>query len=255
MTSCEPSRYSITAYWGPRREDPQALTTRLLATLKALEKVDPAFGNWYFLGLEKGTFMAPLSRDEIVALVAAGVDTADDGEPTPQSGYWFGALTNLMRVPRSVDVSVRAGNTDKNGDYFINTASITTEPLDEENATFITADVMKGALLALVSAWDVTWCGAKPWNIFDLDPPPRPGAPREHFYLAWMTYLSPRFAPLVTPPRSALVERTDNGGLLMMATEERFTIANPRHVAVAREIATAIAPVNALPWPPDATPE
>jgi len=242
------------AYWGPRREEPEALTTRLLATLKALEKVDPAFGNWYFLGRRKGTFMAPLSRGEIVALVAAGVSTSDDGEPEPQLGYRFGAGAGLMRVPRDVNVTIHAGST-SHGDFFINTASITTEPLNEENATFITGPKMKAALLALVSAWDVTWCGAIPDNIFDLDPPPGPGAPREHFYLAWMTYLSPRFAPLVTPPNSALVERTSKGGLLMIATDERFSIANPRHVAVAREIATAIAPVNALPWPPDATPE
>jgi len=72
--------------------------------------------------------------------------------------------------------------------------------------------------------------------------------------MAWMSYLSARFAPLVVPPRSAIVEHPQGGGLLMIATEERFDVANPAHLGVAREIEAALAPVNALPWPPDAAP-
>jgi len=72
--------------------------------------------------------------------------------------------------------------------------------------------------------------------------------------MAWMTYLSPRFAPMVTPLRSAIVDRTPRGGIVMTATEERFDFTNPAHLAAAREIEAALAPVNALPWPPDAQP-
>jgi hypothetical protein len=69
--------------------------------------------------------------------------------------------------------------------------------------------------------------------------------------LEWVTYLAPRFAPLVTPPASAIVEYLPDGGLLMIATEERFSIDNPAHIAVARDIEAALAPVKALPWPID----
>jgi hypothetical protein len=37
----------------------------------------------------------------------------------------------------------------------------------------------------------------------------------------------------------------------MVATEETFLADNPGHVAIAREIDAALAPFNALPWPPD----
>ena len=70
--------------------------------------------------------------------------------------------------------------------------------------------------------------------------------------LAWMTYLEPPLAKLVTPPRSAIVERTDKGGLLMIAIIERFNVANPEHITVAREIEVALAAVEAFLWPPDA---
>ncbi len=39
----------------------------------------------------------------------------------------------------------------------------------------------------------------------------------------------------------------------MIATEETFRVDNPRQVAVAREIDAALAPLNALSWPPNVT--
>jgi hypothetical protein len=41
----------------------------------------------------------------------------------------------------------------------------------------------------------------------------------------------------------------------MIATKDRFDVGNELHLAAARRIEAALAPVNALPWPPDATPE
>ena len=69
-----------------------------------------------------------------------------------------------------------------------------------------------------------------------------------------MSYVAPRFAPLITPPPSAIVERTAQGGLLMAATAETFRVDNPAHLAAARDILNALAPFEALPWPPDAQP-
>jgi hypothetical protein len=61
---------------------------------------------------------------------------------------------------------------------------------------------------------------------------------------------SPRFASLITPPPPAIAERTAQGGRLMSATEETFGCTI--HLAVARDILKALAPFEALPWPPDA---
>jgi len=72
---------------------------------------------------------------------------------------------------------------------------------------------------------------------------------RPHFGLAWMTYISARFAPMITPPRTAITEHVPGGGLLMIATEERCSAENPAHMAVARDIEAGLAPVNAQPWP------
>jgi hypothetical protein len=59
---------------------------------------------------------------------------------------------------------------------------------------------------------------------------------------------------MVSPPPSAITEYTLEGGIVMAATENRFEVSNPDHVAAACDIGDALAPVAALPWPPDAEP-
>ncbi len=245
--------YEITGYWGPRRETPQTCAARLSRMFDALSAIDSVFGNWLCSSQMKLVPHATLSLDGLAALIEKGVDRAEvSRRPTPQYGYRFGAVNSAKKNPRLVDVSVHAGQ-EVSANFFINTASIRTAPLDDQNASFINLQVFKPALLALASAWDVTWCAAYPWSLLDLRTKPNP--PRPWFSLAWMTYISPRFAPMITPPRSAISEWLPNGALLMIATEERFETENPAHLAVARDIEAALAPVNALPWPPDEAPE
>jgi hypothetical protein len=245
-------RYSITAYWGPRQENPEACAERLLHMLAPLSLIDPVFSDWFFLGLRKGTHLAALGQGDIAKLIAEGVYRGDSGEPFPQGGYRFGAANGLKRVPRGVSVRVHAGNLYP-ANYFNNVVSVSTERLNEENATFINLRVFKSALLAVAAAWDATWCGAYPDDLLALRTKPDP--PRPLFGLSWITFNSARFAPMITPPRSAIVENAPGGGLLMIATEERFSTQNPQHLAVARDIEAALAPVNALPWPPDGEPQ
>jgi hypothetical protein len=246
------SRYSIVAYWGPRAQSPETCVTPFLSMLDGLSAIDPVFGKWTFLGPSKGTPLAPLGRDALIELIADGISREDDGTPYLEGGYMFGASNGLKRTGRGIKVRVNAGST-LSANYLINSAHLMTEPLDDRNASFINANVFKAALLTLASAWNATWCGASPSGISAFEAQPLP--PRPRFGLEWMTYISPRFAPMVTPPHSAVVEKVPGGGLLMMATEERFEATNPAHLAIARDIEAALAPINALPWPPDAAPD
>jgi hypothetical protein len=62
-----------------------------------------------------------------------------------------------------------------------------------------------------------------------------------------MSYIKPDWAPLITPPSTATVERRPNGGLYMAATEETFRTQNLEHLAVAQDIVAALAPLEAMP--------
>jgi len=222
--------------------------------LDALMPIDPVFSGWRFYGATRIWPMPSTADDHLAKLIDEHVARADDGDPTPINGYGFSVATST-RSDDALIVKVQAGCY---ADapwlvHFANTASLETKPLNAVNARFITTPIFTSALLAMANAWDATWCAAYPWAVIPLWSKPGPGQP--HFRMAWITYLSPRFAPLVTPPRSAIVDYTAEGGLVMTATADRFDVTNPAHLAAAREIEAAMAPVNALPWPPDATPE
>ncbi len=109
--------------------------------------------------------------------------------------------------------------------------------------------ISKASVLALAESFDASWCSACPGALreFWRAVPP-------YYRLGWISYVGSQFAHLITPPSSAIVEHRPNGGLLMAATDETFSVSNPAHLAVARDILAAIAPLNALPWPPDAQP-
>jgi len=256
--------HSMWAKWGPRGEDVAALARRFLKTLDLLREIDPVFKDWWFV---RGPFncvpMNEMDYRHLATLIAEHVSRDDDGTPEPEYGFYGSALNNDdQRSPRAAALSVHAGNIHPApSPAFWNTAQLRTDELIPEDTTVFTPDLFRRALLALVSGWEPTLCSLLSRELLRVDAPPPPifypgtlilPPPRKpKIGLAWMTYLEPPLASLVTPPRSAIVERTDEGGLLMIATMDRFSIANPKHMAVAREIEATLAAADAFLWPPD----
>jgi hypothetical protein len=104
----------------------------------------------------------------------------------------------------------------------------------------VTYAVFKLAMLAMSDIYNVDWCSAYPDNIMDL-------WQRDQTYrMPWMCYIKPAWVLLITPPKTAIVEYQPNDALFMSAAAETLIIANPAHLAVARDIEAAIAPLNAL---------
>src|SRR6185437_5450683 len=223
--------YDIMAYWGPRADTPEALAPRFLRTLDALSAVDPAFSHWQ-IGRRRGIDLAPLSLAQVVKYIADG-----GGEGVPSSGYSFLALAKVEPPSRRLALRFHAGCTSR-AELLTNSISIRTSPLCEENASLITLAVLKPALLVLASLWQPTWCEIGPWGLNDYMFEPDP--PRPWFGPAWVTYLSPRFAPLVTQPPSVIAEPLPDGALLMIATEDQFHTDNPDHLAAALDIQSAL---------------
>lgn len=243
-----PVRFSVNSYWGPRREDPPDIARRCRRMLDELAAISPVFTCSEFGNDRRFIPTDQLAGDRLVQLIESQVDRADDGTPTPVSGYGMPARVGREGDPRSLIATVSAGKRYP-ASFYINTVLMETKPLDPENTGFFTPHLLKQVMLALIAAWQPTWSAVYPTDLIKFWPEPGRGP---KFRLAWMTYLSARFAAIVTPPSSLPSDRTPDGGLLMIATKDRFDTANPAHVAAAREIEDAIAPVNALPWPPDA---
>jgi hypothetical protein len=240
--------YYIHADWGPRAETPEVIAPRFLACVDRLKLIYPAYDDWITGDVSGKSKKLDMLRKDFAAAVAARVARADDGEPTPIYGYWPSAFNSMKRTPRSLRIGVQAGSWVRS-EFFSNFAEISTAYNMTPDPGIVAYPAFKAALLALVESFDATYCSAYPMQIMDFWDPSR------NLRIAWMSYVSPRFAPLIAPPPSAIVERTTQGGLLMAATAETFSVDNPTHLAVARDILKSLAPFEALPWPPDAQPE
>lgn len=223
--------FNLSAFWGPRRETPAALAQRWLTTVRQLRALDPALADWY-RGVDGRGVPAPLEAGTVEAAIAA--DAAD-------TGYRFNVKSDIAgRGPRVFDFNMNAG------DSWFNCVTFGTEFFSEPDPALLRYDLFKPALLAIAEAFAVQRAYAYPRALSELWPPP--GAP-SGFPIAWISYVGWRAAPLVTPPPTALVERRPDGGLLMAATVETFDVANPAHMAGARDIERAVAPLNGTqPW-------
>ena len=241
--------FKIAAYWGPRADPREALAFRFLELLNQLKLVDPLFANWYRFTSETEVEPFDMNPVSLTKTTAQAISYDDDGDPEWYHGYRYGAWNRDTFGPthRGFKLGFHANNLLPKP-YFSNHVVLETNYGIAPADNVVTFRLFRVALLAIVEAWEPTWCIAYPVTIYDF----WPRSADIHLQLAWMSYVPPRFASLIAPPPSGVAERTAQGGLLMSATDETFRVDNPAHLAAARDILNALAPFEALPWPPDA---
>ena len=223
--------FNLSALWGPRRETPAALAQRWLATVRQLRALDPALADWY-RGVDGRGVPVLLEPAAIEAAIAAGAN---------DTGFRLTAKSDVAgRGPRVFEFIMSGGDID------YNVVTFGTELLSDPDPSLLRYDLFKPALLAIAEAFAVQRAYAYPRALSKLWPP---SGTDSGFPIAWISYVSPHAAPLITPPPKVLVEHRPDGGLLMAATAETFDVGNPAHMEAARDIERAVAPLNGTqPW-------
>jgi hypothetical protein len=229
--------YYIRARWGARVESPSAIATRFVHSIDLFREIDPLFATWITGVYEPVDFETV--RDHFDEFVSANVAKNDYGGPLPLYGYGSFACTSNDSNPLGYGINAIAG-ANLPGDGSQNYAELHSDYTEIPDPQAITYRIFRPALLALVEAWEPVDCYALPHELLKLIDSDG------HFRAVWMQYLSPPLARLVTPPATSVNDYLPNGGLLMSATNETFRIDNPSHMAVARDIAAATAPLNKL---------
>jgi Immunity protein 52 len=257
------NHFGIRAVWGARPETAEGLSVRVINMLDRLRDADPIYDNWMWVNkkiqkidydtkeeaLENLQELAFATiKDNLPAEIETKIARSDNGEPELVSGYQFYVYNSQATPSRSISIYVDAGRRYCSG-VVLNNVWMTTNFYADADPTIVAFPAFKDAVLAIAEVFDAPWGLAYSSDIGKLWP-----EADAHYRLGWISYVGPRFAHLITPPASAIVERQPNGGLLMAATDETFSVSNPAHLAAARDILAAVAPLNALPWPPDAKP-
>jgi Immunity protein 52 len=226
-------KHSISSALPAHPEDPGALGTKFLDTLDTLTRIDPTvFADWQIVTLREPP-MLPLgaARPRIAEVIGRTIYRDD-----PSIGYSLVALTKTASASRRLSLSIRTGGKVK-GLAWLKTGDWKALP----DPSIVTYPIFKAALLTINGIWPPAWASAHAFRM-DYDKVPLiPGArlfPSSVFHIPWMGYLSaPLTTHLVLPPPEIITERTPDGGLLMIATEERLDPTNPEHLRRARIIA------------------
>jgi hypothetical protein len=249
MTRDYPELY---AYWGSRREDAAACAQRLRRMLIELPTIHPVFASvWHQSGTEAEIPLfnsEPPELAEVRKVVEAGVSIADGvDEPRPEWGYnvfaWCG-----VRGGCSVSLTMSAGCGTVSGlRRYMNTVHLTPFVKEASDAVLQSFECTRAMLRIIAAAWEPDYASVyfgDYWDHLKTSPGHWP-----EVRSGWMTYLSADYARRIVAPAAARVELAP-GGMVLLATKERFSMDNPAHVAAADAIQAALAPLSVRQWPP-----
>jgi hypothetical protein len=233
MTDCS---YGIEASWHVEPTSPATLGKKFLNILDTISKVVPRNEQWQ-LG-------KPPYREEFVTLGEARAKTADwvnenvaveDGVADPEVGYMLMALMLAEPSSRMMSLVGRIGG--RLGDTIRFRVGDVIGASDPETVTY---PLFRTTLLAMISSLPPVWATAS----FSLrtaeslsSMPEAPQRPKANYSGPWLSFLCAPLAEDLIPPVGVPCERTPDGGLLMIAAEERLDPFNPDHMRRSRAIA------------------
>ena len=233
--------YSIRSELPAHPEQPASLGVKFLTTLDALSDIDPIFSNWRIMDYPAvDSFPLAAARPRIAAVIEKNAKRDDWRHPHAEWGYTLGAYTETTDKARTMDLTINAGGEKQKGDTHLELGDLYKSPSDPAVVTY---PLFKAALLAINASWPPPWaCAYAFWDYY-YDEPLSPGAPLfpySTFHIPWIAYLSAPLAKGLELPAEILTERTVDGGVLMIAAEERLDPSNGEHLRRARVLAETL---------------
>jgi hypothetical protein len=238
-----PETYYAGAYWGPRKESPEACAQRAANFLNLLAPADPFLAHWYKPAKsQKDARKHPLMPPDLTTLTELfrrGVNREKGGPVFADLGFtfWFdnGGPTGDCAALRI-----------KCGDYCgaSPNSCVLKLPWRGPNADrVLTATVLVHAMRSMALAWEPDWALTTS-SAYENEYPEPDSAP---FSLGWVTYLSHRFGRVPPLPAPVRIEPVDDKGMLIVLTPERFTMTNADHVMLARRVRELLARAGLMP--------
>jgi hypothetical protein len=237
MTDSVSNGYVVHPNWSARRETPDELAARFLRLIDGLRALDPAFsvvecGPY-------GTRRFEDVRDIFATVVDEGVMRLDDGTILRSWGYGFGAVTRAPSHAKHFAVRVHAG-AGRTGWAVPNDVVFMAYPGTPPDPACVSYAFMRDVMRVMVDVWEPDFCDVYPDALLPL-------IETAHLSPNWMVYLHPNLAGRIDRPVDLpVVEPTPDGGLVLAAVMETFDVENPAHMAAARRLGDAVAPLNVL---------
>lgn len=237
-----PDSYFVGAYWGPRKESPEECARRGVAFLNSLAEHDPLLAHWNRIPKPRGRGRkTPLMPPDVATLTEAfrrGVNQEPGGPAIERLGLTVGAYNDGVRQEYA-SLSMRCGSYAEGAS---NLCFLTLPSQGSSAERIFTPPVLSGAVRSMALAWDPDWAVAMSRTHRDLDDQ----GGRDNAWLGWVTYFARQRGTVPPLPAPVRIEPVDDKGTLIILTPERFTVANPEHVALSRRVRELLARAGLL---------
>jgi hypothetical protein len=208
---------------------------KFFETIDAISRAEPRLGNWSTSDEPTGAnpYRIEPHRRNPGALISRHPGFEDH---IGQDGYWICAYADRDECASNerAFLILKAASSYRDRAHF-ELGSERHPP----NPAVVTFGLYKAVLLAMIRIWPAPWANAQCAN-WGEELPTLPGDPPflySGYGLPWISYLCAERAAKVDVPTGVKTERTPDGGLLMIATEERFDYTNPEHMRPSRLMA------------------
>jgi hypothetical protein len=203
-----------------------------MAFLNLLAACDPLLAHWNKIPKPRGRGRkTPLMPPDLSTLMEAfrrGVNREPGGPPIEDLGLTVEAYNDGIGQDFA-HVRMHCGSYAEG----MSNACVLSLPSKGENAKrILTGAVLTGLVRSMALAWEPDWAVAMSHAHRDMDDEEG----NADVWVGWVTYLA-RYRGKVPPlPAPVRIEPVEDKGTLLVLTPERFTAANPEHVAMARRV-------------------
>ncbi|RYZ42561.1 MAG: hypothetical protein EOO71_07200 [Myxococcaceae bacterium] len=232
MTVTYPDTFFAGAYWGPRKESPEECARRTASFLNLLAECDPFLSHWYKPAKSRRDARKhPLIPPDIVTLTdlfRRGANR-ERGGPAIESlgfGFWF---DNGGTGRDCADLRIYCGGY---SEVAPNSCFLSLPSQGANAERLFTAPVLARVVRSMAVAWEPDWVAAMSRTHRDVDDEDG----KADKWLGWVTYLSRQQGTVPPLPAPVRIEPVEDRGTLIILTPERFTVANPEHIALARRV-------------------
>ncbi|MHA7634997.1 immunity 52 family protein [Corallococcus sp. M7] len=226
-------------YWLARPEPVEVCARRLETFLGKMALLEPTWNRWH---QSAATFEKARKRQ-------VQADTKTLAKLLGQKSNRFGGASDfwLWAGETEDETSGINGNCGGSSIHACSACILHSLGQSEVAKRVVTAPVMTGVVRAMALAWEPEFALAASDQHRELV-----AVPMVENYIGWVTYLADFRGSVPPLPSSVQVEHIPDRGTLITLTQEKFSVSNPAHVALAADVQARLQAAGLLtplrPW-------
>ena len=234
-------RFSVCAYWLARKESPAECAARALRFFQSIRLLDPCLSEWYELATRKRPALNfEVNEENLERLFAAGVNRRDSDHTIIHDLGFQISLANSSEL-RPLELTLGCGCYSKS---VPNSCVLSRTLGDGLPESLLKVPTLVRLIQLMIECFDAHHAVVLCYELIERIEFPL-GLPN----VGWLTYFSNEFRKLPDFNPPTRVVPVDGKGYMVILTDERFDSGRPDHLAIAKDVVTALRKAKIIPKP------